>query len=254
MPTTIVVPCYNEAKRLDGDAFHRFVQSTEAVNFIFVDDGSTDDTLGVLRQLVARMPDRARCIALGQNGGKAAAVRQGMSAAIADRPAVAGYWDADLATPLSAIPAMLRQLRSSDEVCAVLAARVRLLGRSIDRRPMRHYVGRVFATLASVTLDMPVYDTQCGAKLFRVSDELLTVFEEPFISRWIFVVEILALIVAARRRRSERLDPGMYIHEHPLESWRDVHGSKVRPLDFAIAGRDLFRIWRRYRPARPTLA
>ena len=97
----------------------------------------------------------------------------------------------------------------------------------------------------SLVLGLRVYDTQCGAKMFRVTPDLRPIFGEPFRSRWIFDVEILARLIAARRGDdSARLEN--YIYELPLMEWRDVHGSKLRGSDFAAAGPHLARIWWTY--------
>ena len=99
----IVVPCYNEAERFDAEAFARAVGELEDVSFMLVDDGSSDATLEVLETLAKRHPERVRVLALETNSGKAEAVRQGMLRAFVSGAAMAGYWDADLATPLGAV-------------------------------------------------------------------------------------------------------------------------------------------------------
>jgi glycosyltransferase involved in cell wall biosynthesis len=235
-----VVPCFNEVDRLRPDDFVAAVEREPGLSFLFVDDGSTDGTAGALRTLCARRPDRLELIELARNRGKAEAVRQGLLAAI-DRDAdYAGYWDADLSTPLAAIPEFRAVLDARPGVRLVMGARVQLLGRHISRRATRHYSGRIFATLASLTLGLPVYDTQCGAKLFRVTPDLGAVFDTPFLSRWIFDVEILERMLRPAGGRSAVAAAG--IVELPLLEWTDVGGSKVRPTDFARAGLELARI------------
>jgi SAM-dependent methyltransferase len=236
----IVVPCFDEAARLDAAAFHRFALEGHGCRFLFVDDGSTDATPAILEALRELDPERFAVKRLAHNAGKAEAVRLGMLDAIDSGAELAGYWDADLSTPLDAIPAFCEILAKTPELQMVLGSRVRLLGRSIQRTPLRHYLGRVFATFASLVLELPVYDTQCGAKLFRSSPETRALFAKPWRTNWIFDVELLARFVRERRRAGA--SAGAAIHEAPLERWRDVAGSKLGPADFVRAAFQLLRV------------
>jgi glycosyltransferase involved in cell wall biosynthesis len=239
----LVVPCFNEEQRLPVDALRTFDLDGAKLEILFVDDGSTDGTAKVLESMRAADPTRFSVLKLEQNSGKAEAVRRGIVAAMERRPDLVGFWDADLATPLGELPSFLHVFASRPAIEMVFAARVRLLGRSISRNPARHYFGRVGATLISQSLGLAVYDTQCGAKLFRVSDSMLELFRDPFLSRWIFDVEIIARLVQQRGR--DRAAAAIY--ELPINAWHDVKGSKVRSTDFFRALKDLGRIRRAYR-------
>lgn len=244
----IVVPCYNEAARLRTDEFDRFFDSgqTQTV-LVFVDDGSRDHTRKLLDGIQARHPEQAAVLAFPANRGKAEAVRCGMNYAFERNFSYAGFWDADLATPLSAIAELATLLRQNPELDMVFGARVKLLGRHVERQASRHYIGRVFATAVSLVLRLPIYDTQCGAKVFRSTPEVRTIFQEPFLSRWIFDVEIIARYISAMRS-PKAASPRIY--EYPLHAWEDVAGSKLKPLDFCVAAYDLFRIRRAYHTRR----
>jgi len=244
LDSVIVVPCYDEEKRLPVDEFRAFAEKNPGTRFLMVDDGSRDRTLEILRTLENERPESFRVIALGQNRGKAEAVRRGMLLAVQEDTYAVGYWDADLATPLSEIPRFQETLRAGPALI-VFGARVMLMGRDIQRRAHRHYVGRVFATLASLSLDLPVYDTQCGAKLFRNIPEMAALFEEPFVSRWVFDVEILARLICLSRGRRE-LRPEKILFELPLLAWSHVPGSKVKPVDFFRSVLELAKVHRRY--------
>ena len=96
----LIVPCYNEATRLDAPAFAEFVLSHAPIRLLFVDDGSTDATPEVLARLQETAPDRIGVMRLERNQGKAEAVRVGILYGIGQRAALVGFWDADLPTPL----------------------------------------------------------------------------------------------------------------------------------------------------------
>lgn len=244
-PVCVVVPCYNEARRLQTGPFLELVSGKKETYLLFVDDGSTDGTLASLEQLRRSCEARISILALKQNSGKAEAVRRGFLHALDTiHPRVIGYWDADLATPLNAARSFLEVLNSHPDIEMVFGARIKLLGRNVERRAVRHYLGRVFATSVSVMLKLPIYDTQCGAKLFRVRPETRQIFEQPFLSRWVFDVEIIARYLSLYRR--EGRSPATAIYEYPLESWVDIAGSKVHAADFFIAFWDILRIQRRY--------
>ena len=123
----------------------------------------------------------------------------------------------------------------------VLGSRIKRLGASIDRKAKRHYLGRVFATFASLTLRLPVYDTQCGAKLVQAA-LVPQLFDQPFLSRWIFDVELLARLrnlVGVQKLLDATI-------EAPLDKWEDIGGSKLRFSYMMRAPLELWKIARRY--------
>ena len=134
MPETVlVVPCYNEAERLDAQAFRTFAAANGDVRLLFVNDGSTDGTAEVLEELCRDEPS-LDAMHLKENQGKAGAVLEGILAALETKPALVGFWDADLSTPLDELPAFLAVFEQHTNIEMVFGARVNLLGRSIQRR------------------------------------------------------------------------------------------------------------------------
>jgi glycosyltransferase involved in cell wall biosynthesis len=238
----LIVPCYNEERRLDVPAFERFIGAAPDVSICFVNDGSRDRTLAMVSGLQTRNPGRVTIIDLPRRVGKAEAVRQAMVRIHHEQDVdFIGYWDADLATPLDEVRTMCQYAAALPECLMVLGSRVKRLGSSIHRKASRHYLGRVFATFASLTLRLPVYDTQCGAKLVHRS-VVPALFGDPFVSRWIFDVEVLARLrnlVGASRLLASTV-------EAPLTAWRDVSGSNLRVAHMLRAPFDLWRIRRRY--------
>lgn len=231
MPAAVVViPCYNEALRLDQSEFLRLLE-VPSISLLFVDDGSTDETRALLSELVAREPDRMSLLPLDPNRGKAEAVRQGLMHALDAEPAIVAFLDADLATPIDEVVRLTKMAQESD-ADAIIGSRIAHLGTEIDRSWHRHLLGRVFATGASIALAAPVYDTQCGAKFFRASPLLARALDEKFHSRWAFDVELLGRLLAEDAN----------IIEVPLKRWVDVPGSKVSVRSMIKAGADLVQI------------
>jgi dolichyl-phosphate beta-glucosyltransferase len=236
---TVVVPCYNEAERLDEGPLLTFLDACAEASLLFVDDGSTDATAARLAEIAGGRAPRIQVMSLQPNGGKAEAVRRGMQQALAGGARQVGYLDADLSTP----PAELFRLRAAFDrpgVEAVLGSRVALLGADIERKAVRHYLGRVFASVAAMVLDARVYDTQCGAKLFRATPALEAALSTPFMSRWAFDVELLGRLLTGEG--SVAGIPLSAIVEIPLQTWHDVKGSKLGPLAMVRTLVELVRI------------
>ena len=240
MKTIVVVPCYNESQRLPRDKFVSYAQQHTDTAFLMVNDGSKDTTLQTLQEL-AESNERIEVLDLQPNGGKAEAVRKGMlHAAKTFNPKYIAFWDADLATPLDEIEPMTAWADKGYDI--VTGLRLMRLGAKVRRKTTRHYLGRCFATAASTMLKLPVYDTQCGSKLFT-TQTVEAIFNEPFITRWLFDVELLARYKKCygTERAKEK------IYEYPLFQWEDVDGSQLKAHDFIKAPAELMRIRRKYR-------
>jgi dolichyl-phosphate beta-glucosyltransferase len=241
----LVIPCYNEAERLPAQSFIDFSAEHPDISFLFVNDGSTDHTQGVIDGLSTLKPAQFSSLALERNLGKAGAVRLGMLEAVKGDAEYIGFWDADLSTPLDEISRFVHLYQTIPDTIMLAGSRVKLMGRSIRRRASRHYLGRIFATVASMLLDIEMYDTQCGAKLFRRSRDTERLFLQPFHSRWLFDLELILRI------RNQVGAPGRHpmdtlIHEVPLNTWRDVSGSRIPYPYFFWAFFDLLSLRLRY--------
>ena len=240
--TAVIIPCYNEALRLKESEFIEFIQKNKEVYFIFVNDGSRDNTLSIIHNICNINTKRMLAINLEKNNGKAEAVRQGFLKAMEMRFDNIGYWDADLSTPLYFINKFCKLMKTG-RISLVMGARVKLLGRRIRRKAYRHYMGRIFATFVSLIIGIPVYDTQCGAKIFKNNPDLQKVFSIPFTVKWIFDIEILIRLIIIKSTYHSSHSLETLCLEYPLEEWSHIHGSKLKPVDFIISLIELFRIF-----------
>jgi dolichyl-phosphate beta-glucosyltransferase len=170
-------------------------------------------------------------------------VRRGVLYA-SSRADLVGYWDADLATPLDAIPVLVSVLERHDATL-VMGSRVKIAGHEIIRSAWRHYLGRVFATLASAVIGLGFYDTQCGAKVFR-KEIVEPCFTQPFLSRWCFDIEMLLRLI----RFGGIMDINSVnsrLIEVPLPRWTDTGDTRLGVTDIFRMGLDLGRIACAYR-------
>ncbi|MEM9362956.1 MAG: glycosyltransferase [Bacteroidota bacterium] len=237
----IVIPAYNEAKRLPIKKYLNFLKTHKDVMLCFVNDGSTDNTKSLLQDIELSARDNVEIIEHVKNMGKAASVFSGfLYCGNKIQHKKIAYLDADLSTSLEECYVLSEHINERTKF--VFGSRMRKLDSFIKRKPHRFYIGRVIATLISKQLDLYVYDTQCGCKIFS-SQLARTIITEKFISTWLFDVEIFHRIqnVYGKRRLIR------FSKEVPLHSWIDKNQSKV---SFTYAFKmcfELFMIWRKYR-------
>lgn len=234
----IVIPCYNEEKRLPILDYKKFLQLNTDVLICFVNDGSSDKTLETLNVLKTKFPDNVFVISNKTNLGKAETVRYGIQFCNNkfNHKHIA-YLDADLATSLKECSSMTSYL--NNDINFVFGSRIMKIGSIIVRKHYRFLVGRIIATVISNVLKLKVYDTQCGCKVFtkELSEH---VFKDAFISKWLFDVEIFHRIISYYGR--EQVLNKML--EIPLKKWVDIGESKVKMSYFLRIWVDLYLIHR----------
>ncbi len=242
MKVVIIIPCYNEADRLDTNKFIDYLSQNTHLHFIFVDDGSTDNTSKIINQLISKYNPLVSLLTNETNKGKAESVRLGVIESYKMNPDYIGFLDADLAAPIEEIDNLLKIVKKDKTKEVVFASRIQLIGSEIKRNYFRHFIGRLFATCVSLLLKIRIYDTQCGAKMFsrKICNDI---FSEQFVSPWLFDVELFARLLNVYGMEKT-------IHmscEHPVSKWRDIDGSKVKLIFFLKAPFELFNIVRHYK-------
>lgn len=238
----VIIPCYNEGTRLNVKAFSDFISDNgEDISVLFVNDGSKDNTLQVLQSIQKEFTYACYILDLARNSGKAEAVRQGvlMAYQMGNVDYVA-YFDADLATPLEELLTIKSIIEHKTQMVMVLCSRIKRLGATINRKFRRHILGRIFSTFSSIILKLPVYDTQCGAKLIK-TQIIPEVFGEPFITSWLFDVEVIARI---RNLYPDSI--GSILYEYPVVKWADIGDSKLKLKHMIKVPLELYKIHKEY--------
>lgn len=234
MNTTIIIPFYNEVARINLENFHQIFNGFQQYNFLLINDGSSDTTFEILEKFKSKFTN-VEVLNLVKNVGKAEAIRSGVLS-LSEANYIA-YYDADLATPISEMDKLIQFAIKKPSYKLVMGARIKLIGNGVQRSLKRHYFGRVFATIVSqFVLKVPVYDTQCGAKVieYKTAKQL---FEQPFVSKWLFDVELL-------KRLQKTDDLKAVVKEIPLEKWEEIGNSKIKVADIFQLPFQLFKIYR----------
>ena len=237
----LIIPCYNEASRFPVNRFVSFLKKKNAASIYFVNDGSSDNTDSVLEDLRIKFPKHVRVINREKNEGKAAAVRLGMNNALRNNKFDSfAFLDADLSTSIE--ECILLSEKITKKISFVFGSRIKKLDNKIQRKAHRFIIGRVIATFISKMLRLPIYDSQCGCKIF--SREWATlIFSEVFLTRWLFDVEIFYRLINHFGRTKIQTK----ILEVPLSAWIDSENSKVSLFYGIKVWFDLLKIYRYYK-------
>ncbi|MCF6348177.1 MAG: glycosyltransferase [Flavobacteriaceae bacterium] len=237
----IVIPCYNEENRLPLQEYCNFITENPKVMLCLVNDGSSDKTKEILEELKRKFLKQVTIISYTKNVGKAEAVRKGiLYCNNTYNYSYIGYLDADLSTSLQECVALISSL--NENINFVFGSRIMKIGSIIIRNRYRFLVGRIIATVISNMLKLKVYDTQCGCKVFT-KDLSVKLFEDQFISKWLFDVEIFYRMIDLYGRE-QMLEKTI---ETPLKEWIDKDDSKVKTTYFFKLCVDLYRIKKKYR-------
>ena len=239
----IVIPCYNEEKRLPIGRFMDFARTHPDVLLCFVNDGSRDQTLSVLMGMMFRQPSNIAVLSLQANAGKAEAVRQGMLYVKDHFPVNSlGFLDADLATKPEEWYDMACYQQKHPQFSAITGSRISRLGAAIRRTDNRFFASKVLNFFIQRIIGATIRDSQCGAKIFE--RELIPVlFGDTFISSWLFDIELFLRI----RKHYGKALLASTVLEFPLLSWSEVGESKLRLSHQLRLPIQLLKIYIRYR-------
>lgn len=233
---TLVVPVFNEEIRWNSEYWDEVVK-LESATFVFVNDGSTDNSGTLLKQFVE---SHRNCfqIDLPRNSGKAEATRLGIDWAIKGDSKLVGYLDADGAFDVEEIRDICgyaqNRIMEVQDVDSLWTSRVALLGNNIQRKPSRHYIGRIVHTIIGLWIPKLPYDSQCGFKIFKNDSIFRDSISSPFNTKWFLDLEILLRLRKANHQ--------VKVIEYPLHNWIDIAGSKIGLKSIPHVVRDLIAL------------
>jgi dolichyl-phosphate beta-glucosyltransferase len=211
---SVVVPMYNETRRMKRTLpmlADYFRGQDSSVEFVVVDDGSSDNTAQMARELLGGGPD-VNVIESKPNRGKGHALKVGMLAARGD---LVLFTDADLSTPPGESSKFWVWF---DEGFDVVIGSRKMAGAVLEKhQPLwRESMGKVFTWLTNRIATRDISDITCGFKCFT-NGAAQDLFSRSVIDDWSFDAEVL--FIAQKH--------GLRIKEVPVH-WHDESGTKVR--------------------------
>ncbi|WP_378186536.1 dolichyl-phosphate beta-glucosyltransferase [Aquimarina sp. W85] len=250
MKTGIIIPCYNEENRLDVNAFIQFANKKNQYHLCFVNDGSKDNTIQVLKKIQETNPRKISIVDVKKNAGKAAAVRTG-SQYLYKRGDIkfVGFIDADLSTDFEDFAGLLTTLKNNDKLDFVFGSRAKNPSQGIEKDKIRGLISKMINLLIVAILGLFIQDTQCGAKVYR-AHLVPVLFETKFYSRWLFDVEMFIKL----KKFYGKSKVMAKILEQPLKRWVHMEDSKLGLKDSLEIPYRLLSIWFNYTVLQSSIA
>ncbi|WP_010178814.1 dolichyl-phosphate beta-glucosyltransferase [Aquimarina agarilytica] len=242
MKTGIIIPCYNEENRLDVTAFKNFISTNNAYHLCFVNDGSKDNTIDVLKDIQKTNPNKVSIVDVKVNAGKAAAVRAGAKYFYAKSTVkYIGFMDADLSTDFKDFENLVNTLSTSNSLSFVFGSRAKNASEGIKKDGVRAIISKMINILIVFILGLSIADTQCGAKVFETNLVPL-LFGRKFKTKWLFDVE---MFIRIKRYFGKQKTLNMIL-EQPLHRWVHMDDSKLGVKDSVEIPFRLLSIWFNY--------
>lgn len=222
---SMVVPLYNEELRFDGTYWTEIIGKTPNVQWIFVDDGSTDGTLRCLNLLKATCTFQQ--IELDKNFGKAEALRRVMNLSI-QREGIVGFIDSDGSFDIQEVADLCNFFQLEENwrdgesyFSAIFMTRDKHTLGPKGGHSARRVLGKLLSLINKMLWRELPKDTQCGFKLFFIDELFSSCLYKPFNNSWFFEIELLMRLKKGSNFRN------LSIREIPLRYCEDVPGSKV---------------------------
>ena len=231
----ILIPYYNEMNRIDMDPILDFVSEIDC-DCIFIDDGSSDGSGIFIQNYLSKNKTRKGFNfsiffeSIAKNSGKSNAVRHGILAASQLGYNYALVQDFDLPY-LAADGTRAFQEAEKRSQILISGARIRLAGSEVSRSSLRHWIGRVIATLIHLFAYHGVYDPQSPCKVYKIQ-EVSPYLHRKFETKWFGDIELLGRIGKDSNQ----------VYEFPLLRWNDIEGGKLSISRALIVVIDLIKL------------
>lgn len=230
MHLSIIIPAYNEGKRIGGTLEKIFsFMETKGYDYevLVVDDGSADDTVSISEKSALASKKRLKVVKNGTNLGKGFSVKNGIANSSGEYVL---FSDADMSTPIEEVDKLFGALSGGYDI-AIGSRDVASSAVKLHQPFYRETMGKIFNVLVRRFVIDGLCDTQCGFKLFK-GDAARKIAGELKINGFCFDVEMLYI---AKRK-------GYNIKEVGVE-WYNSPQSKVSPVRSSFSMfKDLVRI------------